>query len=378
VQSLLGRITAFYTQHTMALIVVCEDDSSTRTLITAVLKKAGHVVEAFDNGLKGYARLLEGDVELLISDVQMPGKNGFALVSQVRPCILLTSLQERAHMRIGMTSGADDYVTKPFQPSELLEAVDSQLKRAMQLHISHLDETLRSVDTAVGRRTNELMDLYEKRLQRELQSRWSRADVGSSELSGSLVSCMIAHQDAWLQVLSGTQMADLARHFFNKVSDCAALFNAEHLQFIGEGLLIVFDEKVDTPSVHHASRARRLVESMDTIAASMRSYIAEHLSVAASKDQPLPRFRFAMAVHEGRLSLGKLDGLAGSIEQLVPVGQDVQFLARLLKAGQSLGWPVLLSAQALDHWKSKGLPLEVADQRFAKNGQDDLAIYRLA
>ena len=108
----------------MALIVVCEDDATTRTIITAVLTKAGHHVEAFDNGLDGYARLLEGDAELLISDVQMPGKDGFALVAQVRedkrlmemPCILLTSLQERAHMRIGMTSGADDYVTKPFKP----------------------------------------------------------------------------------------------------------------------------------------------------------------------------------------------------------------------------------------------------------------------
>jgi DNA-binding response OmpR family regulator len=369
----------------MALIVVCEDDASTRTLITAVLKKAGHVVEAFDNGLKGYARLLEGDVELLISDVQMPGKNGFALVSQVRedkelttmPCILLTSLQERAHMRIGMTSGADDYVTKPFQPSELLEAVDSQLKRAMQLHILHLDDTLRSVDAAVGRRTNELMEIYEKRLQKELQSRWMRADTGSTELSGSLLSCTIAHQEAWLQVLSSTQMADLARHFFNKVSDCAALFNAEHLQFVGEGLLIVFDEKADTLSVHHAARAARLIGSMDTIAASMRAYIAEYLSTLATADKPLPKFRFAMAVHEGQLSLGKLDGLAGSIEQLVPVGQDIQFLARLLKAGQSLGWPVLMSAQALEHWQAKGLKPEIADSRVAKNGQDDLAIYRL-
>jgi DNA-binding response OmpR family regulator len=370
----------------MALIVVCEDDSTTRTLISAVLKNAGHVVEAFDNGLKGYARLLEGDVELLISDVQMPGKNGFALVSQVRedkelmalPCILLTSLQERAHMRIGMTSGADDYVTKPFQPSELLDAVDSQLKRAMQIHISHLDDTLRSVDAAVGRRTNELMEQYEKRLQRELQSRWQRVDTGSAELNGSLISCTILKQDAWLEVLSSTQMADLARHFFTKIADCAALFNAEHLQFVGEGLLIVFDQSTDTLSVHHANRAQRLIKSMETIGISMRSYINEQFSSMGTTARLLPKFQYGLAVHEGQLSLGKLDGLVGGIEQLVPVGHDVQFLGKLIKAGQSLGWPALISAKALSHWQAKGLSAEIADQRTAKIGQDELSIYRLA
>ncbi len=370
----------------MALIVVCEDDTSTRSLITAVLKKAGHVVEAFDNGLKGYARLLEGDIELLISDVQMPGKNGFALVAQIRedrllmsmPCILLTSLQERVHMRTGMTSGADDYVTKPFQPHELLDAVDSQLKRAMQVHILHADETLRRVDAAVGLRTNELMGMYEKRLQKELHSRWMRTDTGSAELKGSLISCSIMQQEAWLELLSSTQMADLARHFFNKVADCAALFSAEHLQFVGEGMLIVFDANADTLSVHHASRAQRLMQSMDVIARSMAVYIEENLPDVVAAAQPMRKFKCCIAVHEGQLTLGKLDGIAGGIEQLLPVGLDVQFLSKLLKAGQTLGWPVLLSQQALDCWQALGLQIETSDQRITKIGQEELRIYRVA
>jgi DNA-binding response OmpR family regulator len=366
----------------MALIVVCEDDASTRTLITAVLSKAGHQVEAFDNGLKGYARLLEGDAELLISDVQMPGKDGFALVAQVRedkrlmemPCILLTSLQERAHMRIGMTSGADDYVTKPFQPSELLDAVNSQLKRAMQLHILHVDETLRTVDAAVGQRTNELMEMYEKRLQRELQSRWARTDTSSTELRGSLIACSLLQQDTWLQALSSSQMADFAKQFFNKVADSAALFNAEHLQFVGDGLLIVFDASKDTPSMHHAGRARKLLQSMGTIRSSMQAYVQEHLAPAGSA--PLPHFACSMVLHEGQLSLGKLDGVAGGIEQLVPVGQDVQLLSKLIKAAQSLNWPALFSPAAAAHWKSVGLEQSYSDQRDAKIGEQTLRLYR--
>lgn len=364
----------------MALIVVCEDDLSTRTVITAVLSKAGHVVEAFDNGHKGYARLLEGDVELLISDVQMPGKNGFALVAQVRedkrlmemPCILLTSLHERAHMRIGMTSGADDYVTKPFQPSELLDAVSSQLKRAMQLHILHLDETTRTVNAAVGERTNELMVQYEKRLQDELQSRWERGQIANSELSGSLIGCAIVQQEAWLHALSSTQMADMARHFFTKLADCAALFNAEHLQFVGDGLLIVFDTSADTHSMHHASRAHKLMQSMGAIRSSMQTYVHEQFASVANT----PPFSCSLVLHVGRISLGKLDGLVGGIEQLVPVGQDMQLVSKLQKAGQALGWHTVFSDAALIEWAKQGMSPAIAEQREAKIGAQILRVHR--
>jgi DNA-binding response OmpR family regulator len=366
----------------MALIVVCEDDASTRTLIVAVLVKAGHLVEAFDNGLKGYARLIEGDVELLISDVQMPGKNGFALVSDLRedkqltalPCILLTSLQERSHMRIGMTSGANDYVTKPFKPAELLDAVNSQLKRAMQLHLMHVDETIRSVDAAVGKRTNELMDMYEKRLQRELQSRWTRSDTDHTELRGSLISCSIMHQSSWLKLLSNSMMADMARHFYTKVVDCAALFNAEHVQFVGDGLLIVFDAKADTPSVEHAARAQRLLHSFDAINTSLRAYV-KALMAPALKGLTAPIFQSCLAVHEGQLSLGKLDDVVGGLEHLVPVGRDVQFLSKLSKSAHSLGWPLLFSAEAVEQWKSQGIHVSIADQHAVKVGDQVLTLY---
>ncbi len=378
--ALVDRISASLLPSTMAHIVVCEDDASTRHLITAVLTKAGHVVEAFDNGLNGYVRLLEGDVELLISDVQMPGKDGFALVAQVRedvrlmemPCILLTSLQERAHMRIGMTSGADDYVTKPFQPSELLEAVNSQLKRAMQLHILHVDEMARSVSTAVGERTNELMAKYEKQLQRELQSRWERGHSGRSELCGSLVGCTLLQQEDWLNALSSTQMADMMRHFFNKVADCAALFNAEHLQFVGDGLLIVFDASSDTASVHHASRAERLMQSMGAIRSSMQTYVREQFSA----DAAVPQFSCGLVVHEGSISLGKMDGLTGGIEQLVPVGQNMQLISKLLKAGQLLGWHTVFSDCALAHWQKREMNPRISEQREAKMGGQILRIHR--
>jgi DNA-binding response OmpR family regulator len=337
----------------MATIVVCEDDSSTRRLITTVLAKAGHHVEAFDNGLKGYARLLEGDVELLISDVQMPGKDGFALVTEVRedkalfdlPCILLTALNQRAHMRVGMTSGADDYVTKPFQPQELLDAVDNQLKRAMQEHVAYAQEIQRSVKAAVGERTNELMDVFEKRLQRELQSRWARSDLNSMQLKGALLSCSIQQQEQWLKLLSSLQMADLAKQFYNKVADSAALFKADYFQWTGDGLLLAFDQTQDQPSLDHMGRALKLSRAILATRSSMNDFIQLNLK-PHFPSQPLPSFAFNVVLHAGEIGVSKLEGVAGGIEQLVAAGQDVQLLTKMLKAAQVLRWPLLLTEQA--------------------------------
>ena len=97
----------------MPLIVVMEDDAATRMLVASVLRKDGYDVMMADNGLSGIELVRQHKPDLVISDVQMPGMDGFAMLQALRadpailhtPVVLLTSLLERAHMRIGMTSG---------------------------------------------------------------------------------------------------------------------------------------------------------------------------------------------------------------------------------------------------------------------------------
>jgi DNA-binding response OmpR family regulator len=340
----------------MPLIVVCEDDASTRTLIAAVLIKAGYIVESFEDAITAYERLLEGDVELLISDVNMPEKNGFELIEDLRrqndlvnlPCILLTSLSERAHMRVGMTSGADDYLTKPFQPSELLAAVDVQLKRAMQRYTLQAQERMRSIDLAVSQRTDEVVELYERRLQEELQLRWARSDMASTGLSGVLIGCAIIQQDDWQKALSTTQMADLAQHFFTKLADVAALFQAEHLQFVGDGVMIVFDANENATVSKHVDRAVQFINAMAAVRTSMDAYLDKRFGAL-----DVPHFGFSLVAHEGEISLAKLDGVAGGIDQLVPVGQAMGDLSTMLKTAQSLRWHLAVSMAAWSSFDGK-------------------------
>jgi len=79
-------------------------------------------------------------VDILITDVQMPGMDGMALLMQVRkdpelarlPLILISAQDDRSSLRAGMCSGADDYLTKPFSPEELILTVESRLRRLEQ------------------------------------------------------------------------------------------------------------------------------------------------------------------------------------------------------------------------------------------------------
>jgi CheY-like chemotaxis protein len=99
----------------MPLIVVMDDDASTRVLVAGILRKEGYDVLAAEDGSLGLALIREHKPDLVVSDVQMPNLDGFAVLEAVRsdeaitttPVILLTSLQDRAHMRQGMTTGAD-------------------------------------------------------------------------------------------------------------------------------------------------------------------------------------------------------------------------------------------------------------------------------
>jgi DNA-binding response OmpR family regulator len=167
----------------MPLIVVMEDDAGTRMLVASVLKKDGYDVLTAENGAAGLQAGAGAPPDLIISDVQMPEMNGFQMLAAVRqnpklaatPVILLTSLQERAHMRIGMTTGADDYITKPFRPGELREAAAAQLnKRVMQATLQGMAVDA-AVQAALEDQKHKLAKLYEQRLAKELSERWPRA-----------------------------------------------------------------------------------------------------------------------------------------------------------------------------------------------------------
>ena len=123
-------------------VLLVDDERLLLVSLTRALqvKRPEWVIETASDGVEAMRLLKSQHVDLLITDVQMPGMDGFALLMQVRkdpylaglPLILISAQDDRSSVRKGMFSGADDYLTKPFSPEELIQTVESRLRRLEQ------------------------------------------------------------------------------------------------------------------------------------------------------------------------------------------------------------------------------------------------------
>ena len=122
----------------MASILVCDDDKQIVDAIDIYLTGEGfQVIKAYD-GAEALDLLASSPVDLMILDVMMPGLDGIRTTLKVRetssiPIIILSAKSEDADKILGLNIGADDYITKPFNPLELVARVKSQLRRYTQL-----------------------------------------------------------------------------------------------------------------------------------------------------------------------------------------------------------------------------------------------------
>lgn len=119
-------------------ILVCDDDREIVEAIEIYLSKEGYnVIKAYD-GLEAIEILKKEDIQLLLIDVMMPKLDGLRATLKIReksgiPIIILSAKSEDSDKVIGLDVGADDYITKPFNPLELIARVKSQLRRYTKL-----------------------------------------------------------------------------------------------------------------------------------------------------------------------------------------------------------------------------------------------------
>jgi DNA-binding response OmpR family regulator len=115
-------------------IVVVDADDGGRVLVSGALTSAGYHVTGLHDGKTLLPLLIEHDVDLLILEVDLPGMDGFALCQTIRclsavPIIFLSARAEATDRIAGLHLGADDYLAKPIDPSELLARVAAVLRR---------------------------------------------------------------------------------------------------------------------------------------------------------------------------------------------------------------------------------------------------------
>ena len=119
-------------------ILVCDDDKEIVEAISIYLEQEGYTVWKAYDGLEALEIVNSQNMQLLIIDVMMPNLDGIHAVLELRkksniPVIILSAKSEDTDKIMGLTIGADDYVTKPFNPLELVARVKSQLRRYSKL-----------------------------------------------------------------------------------------------------------------------------------------------------------------------------------------------------------------------------------------------------
>ena len=119
----------------MQRILVVEDEPTIATGLQDDLELEGYAVEVVDNGTAALKRILEGQFDLILLDVMLPGADGFTICREARmkgirtPIVMLTAKGQEVDKVVGLELGADDYVTKPFSPRELLARIKAVLRR---------------------------------------------------------------------------------------------------------------------------------------------------------------------------------------------------------------------------------------------------------
>lgn len=127
------------------LILIADDEVSILDVLRYNLEKDGYQVITANNGSSALQQALQQHPDLSILDVTMPGIDGLDLCGKIRhelgtPVILLTARDSEIDKIVGLEIGADDYVTKPFSPRELLARVKAVLRRAKGNNNGHLQE----------------------------------------------------------------------------------------------------------------------------------------------------------------------------------------------------------------------------------------------
>ncbi len=140
-------------------ILVVDDEADLVKLVTYNLKKEGFLVDSAQDGEKALAKVKKGKYDLIILDLMLPGIQGMEICRILRndpktsslPIIMLTAKGEEVDKILGLEIGADDYITKPFSPRELVARVKAVLRRTIEKPAA--DKIIEAGDLVINKET---------------------------------------------------------------------------------------------------------------------------------------------------------------------------------------------------------------------------------
>jgi CheY-like chemotaxis protein len=328
----------------MAAVLLIEDDASQRFVAAFALRKANHEVHEAADGPEGLAAARAVKPEVIVCDVMMPGMTGYEVVEALRgdpatatiPVVLLTAMSDRKHMRQGMTAGADDYLTKPYKPAELLEAVAAALAKRQSQEQAYRDSMSDRVSEALEEQKEELGRRYEDQLTREVSARWTRNLTATGDLAYPNAVLLQIDLLGRATAEAGPALPAMAKQAQQQARDTLYLFGANHVLPYGEDLMAVF---ADTASATTSTEMRAL-----------RAAFALLKSAPKERGMNLALFRGPVnlvAVHDA------LHGEKG--HTLVP-GESIYAVGRLRETAETSGWRIACADDLVDALADLAVP----------------------
>jgi len=330
-------------------VLVIEDEPSIRNNIMLMLKVEHYAAVGAENGRVGIELARNDPPDLILCDVMMPEMDGFAVLEALRaeprfaeiPFIFLTALDDRSSMRRGMNLGADDYLPKPFTRNELLEAVNSRLKKFETLTLALAARLVPQQD----------------RLTRKFREKISGGDgtvaledADSEDLTGKITQATVLFSDirnftTYSERLTSDEIAELLNAYLETACAPVIRYRGVVMKFIGDGIMALFETSPTEKGGHHAHRAVRAGLAMQLAALDFRKWVAQrHAS------RSLPDFSIGVGIHTGEVLLCHV-GAQGRGE-LTVVGDTVNIASRLEGQTKRLGWAVVASEATFDLTRS--------------------------
>jgi serine/threonine-protein kinase PpkA len=302
-------------------------------------------VSVATNGIEGLERAGAVRPDVVISEINMPGMDGFALVQALRAdpsfattvVMLLTALDDRASMRRGMGAGADDYLAKPFTRVELLDALDALLRKRGRIAAS--------IASAVQSREEELRRAFAQSLAGNPGAQRAGLDAPAGAIADQVLPATVLFSDirnftSLAEKLDSSEVAELLMRYFEQTSEPVLRQGGMHLKFIGDGLMAVF---ADVPGSAPTPPARRAVCAALGLALAthqFRSWLEQRFA-----GRGLPPFAIGVGLHAGEVTICRLGSTAA--KETTPIGDTVNTAARLQSASKELGWTVVASSSVL-------------------------------
>jgi class 3 adenylate cyclase len=329
----------------MSTVLLVEDDDAIRNNVARILKLEGYDIHVAGDGNEGLARARALRPDVVISDINMPGLDGFALVEALRAdpalattaVMMLTALDDRASMRRGMLAGADDYLAKPFTRVELLEGLHALLRKR-----GRLAETIQS---AVQSHEEQLRRAFTESLGgHPPEDRFGlQAPIGAvtdQVLPATVLFSDIRNFTSLAEKLDSTEVAELLMRYFERTSEPILRHGGLHLKFIGDGLMAVFIDATGAAPVTAGRRAVSAALGVALATHAFRQWLEQRFA-----GRGLPAFAIGVGLHAGPVTLCRLGST--QLKEITPIGDTVNTAARLQAASKELGWTVVASSAVL-------------------------------